>query len=422
MRVLVVGGGAREHALAWKLAHSPRVDAVLVAPGNAGTATVGTNLPVAANDIEGLARAAEEQRVDLTVVGPEEPLARGIVDTFQARGLAIAGPTAAAARIESSKAWAKDVMAAAGVPTAAARTFTDLDEALAAVQRSPLPIVVKASGLAAGKGVVVARTREEAEGAVRAMLGERALGEAGSEVLLEDYLEGREVSLLVVTDGDVVYPLLPARDYKRLDEGDTGPNTGGMGAYAPVPGVDARRVEQVVGEIVRPTLAEMAHRGVSYRGVLYAGLILTADGPKVLEFNCRFGDPEAQVILPLMSSDLAPLLEAVARGRLADVEPPAWRPDVCVGVVVASGGYPGHYRTGLPIHGLDRPLPPSVTVFQAGTQRDEAGQVTTAGGRVLTVVATAGDFHLARERVYRAIEEIGFEGARYRRDIASPAS
>ncbi|HET9014711.1 MAG TPA: phosphoribosylamine--glycine ligase [Thermomicrobiaceae bacterium] len=418
MRVLVVGSGAREHALAWKLVQSPRLEALFVAPGNAGTAAVGTNLPIAANEVEALADAAERHAIDLTVIGPEEPLARGIVDRFRERGRRVVGPTADAARIESSKVWAKEVMAAAGVATARSGRYTDLDAALDAVADAPLPIVVKASGLAAGKGVVVAETRGEAEQAVRSMLDEGALGEAGREILIEEYLSGREVSLLALTDGTTTYPLIPACDYKRAGEGDAGPNTGGMGAYAPVPAVDAGAGAGILHDVIEPTLAEIAHRGRRYQGVLYAGMILTSDGPKVLEFNCRFGDPEAEVILPLLDADLLDLLDATADGRLAAVAPPTWHAGTCVGVVLTSGGYPGAYQTGRVIHGLDR-LPEDVVAFHAGTRREPDGTVVTSGGRVLTLVARGADFAAARRRVYEAAATVTFDGAAYRRDIAA---
>ena len=418
MRVLVVGGGAREHALAWKLSQSPGLEALFVAPGNAGTAEFAINLPVATNDIDGLTEAAERHRIDLTVIGPEEPLARGIVDRFTARGLRIVGPTAAAAGIESSKVWAKEIMAGAGVPTARATRFTDLAAALDVVADAALPLVVKASGLAAGKGVIVAETRHEAARAVRSMLADGALGEAGREILVEEYLTGHEVSLLALTDGETTYPLIPACDYKRIGEGDVGPNTGGMGAYAPVPAIDPGTADAILRQVIRPTLAELARRGHRYRGVLYAGLILTPDGPKVLEFNCRLGDPEAEVILPLLDADLLELMAAVADGRLGEVPAPAWHPGVCVGVVLASGGYPGAYQTGRVIEGLDR-LPDGVLAFHAGTAQDAGGRVVTAGGRVLALVARGAGFDEARRRVYAAAGAVTFPGAYFRHDIAA---
>ncbi len=416
LTVLVVGSGGREHALAWSLARSPSVSRVLVAPGNGGTAAIAENLPIPATDIPALVAAARDLRVDLTVVGPEEPLARGLVDAFREAGLLAFGPTRQAAEIEASKAWAKEVMRAAGVPTAQATVVTSLEEARAIVQNARYPIVLKASGLAAGKGVVLARDRNEAEAALHWMFVERGLGAAAERVLIEDYLEGREASFLVVTDGTTVIPLQPARDYKRLGDGDTGPNTGGMGAYAPVPDVPPALRERILHEIVQPTLMELRRRGIVYQGVLYAGLMLTAEGPKVLEFNCRFGDPETQVILPLLQSDLAELLLAAARGTLHEVTPPRWSTQVAVTVVIASGGYPGSYRTGFEIEGLEA-LPSDIIVFHAGTRRED-GRVVTAGGRVLNVTAVAPTFAQARDRVYAAIERIRFPGMVFRRDIA----
>jgi phosphoribosylamine--glycine ligase len=349
-------------------------------------------------------------------VGPEEPLARGLVDAFQEAGLLAFGPTAAAARIEASKAWAKDVMRAAGVPTARATIVTDLDQARTALTAFSYPLVVKASGLAAGKGAVIVNDRDEAERVLHWMLVERGLGSAADQVLIEEFLVGREASFLVVTDGETVVPLQPARDYKRLGDGDTGPNTGGMGAYAPVPDVSPELQQRILERIVVPTLEEMRRRGIAYRGVLYAGLMLTAEGPKVLEFNCRFGDPETQVILPLLESDLAALLLAATRGTLHEMGTLHWYPGVAVTVVLASGGYPGTYRTGLPIAGLDD-VPNDVLVFHAGTRSDD-DRIVTAGGRVLNVTAVAPTFATARERVYAAIERIHFPGMTYRRDVA----
>jgi phosphoribosylamine--glycine ligase len=315
LTVLVVGSGGREHALAWALQSSPSVEHLLVAPGNGGTAAIAENVPIAATDIPGLVALARERQVDLTVVGPEEPLARGLVDAFAAAGLTAFGPTAEAARIEASKAWAKDVMRAAGVPTAEAQVVTDFAAAQAALERLDFPLVIKASGLAAGKGAIVVSSRREAEEVLHWMMVQRALGSAADEVLLEEYLEGRELSFLVVTDGTTVLPLLPARDYKRLGDNDTGPNTGGMGAYAPVPEVTDELQRTILERIIHPTLAELRRRGIVYRGVLYAGLMLTPRGPKVLEFNCRFGDPETQAILPLLETDLATLLLSAARAE-----------------------------------------------------------------------------------------------------------
>lgn len=416
LTVLVVGSGGREHALVWALQRSPSVERVLVAPGNGGTAAIAENLPIPATDIPALVATARDYRVDLTVVGPEEPLARGLADAFHEAGLLLFGPTAVAARIEASKAWAKDVMRAAGVLTAHATIVTALGEALSVLDTMRFPLVIKASGLAAGKGAVVVNDRVEAERILHWMLVERGLGPAADQVLLEEYIAGREVSFLVITDGTTVVPLQPARDYKRLGDGDTGPNTGGMGAYAPVPEVTPELQHAILERIIYPTLTELARRGITYRGVLYAGLMLTERGPAVLEFNCRFGDPETQVILPLLESSLADLLLAAARGELHNFAPLRWRQGVSVTVVLASGGYPGSYTTGYPMEGLDA-LPDEVLVFHAGTRR-ENGRIVTAGGRVLNVTAVAPTFAAARERVYAAIEHIRFPGMTYRRDIA----
>ncbi len=418
MRVLVVGSGAREHALVWKLAQSPLVERIYTAPGNAGTASISTNLPIAASDIAGLADAAREHQIDLTVVGPEDPLAAGLADAFIERGLAVFGPVADAARIESSKSWAKDVMIAAQVPTARSERFHDLEAALDAVADADLPLVIKADGLAAGKGVIVAETRTEAEQAVRSMLSDGAFGAAGSEILIEEYLTGREVSVLALTDGRTIYPLIPACDYKRVKDNDLGLNTGGMGAYAPVPAVDRAMMSRIRDEILAPTIAELNRRGITYRGVLYAGLILTRTGPQVIEFNCRFGDPETEVVLPLMRDDLVPLLMATANGTLAEIREPSWHDGACVAVVLASGGYPLDYKKGYQIGGLDE-LPDDIVTFHAGTSLDDTGHVVTSGGRVLALAARAATFHAARERVYQAVEQVTFNGRQFRGDIAA---
>lgn len=416
MRVLVIGNGSREHTLAWKLRQSPSVEEILIAPGNPGTAEIGKNLPVAAGDLDGLVHAAREHHVDLTVVGPEAPLAAGVVDRFQEHGLTIAGPTQAAARIESSKSWAKEVMNAAGVPTPRAERFSDFESARDAAIDMPLPLVIKADGLAAGKGVVVAQSHQAAVDALHDMMVERTLGDAADEVLLEEYLTGLEVSMIGVTDGATIYPLLPACDYKRALDGDQGPNTGGMGTYCPVPSVDPELMVEITRTVLQPTINEMHARGVEYRGVLYAGMILTQDGPRVLEFNCRFGDPEAQVVLPLMDADLAELFSAAASGNLGSVDPPKWHSGAAVGVVMASGGYPGSYRTGVPIYGLDN-LPDDCVVFQAGTALDDDGTLVTAGGRVLTVTSVGQSFSDAREQAYRGVAAIQFSDAQFRQDI-----
>ena len=417
MNILVVGGGAREHALVWKLAQSARVGAIFVAPGNAGTAQLATNLPIAVHDFAGLIAAARSHNIDLTVVGPEDPLAAGLADAFIAQELAIFGPIAAAARIESSKSWAKEIMHSAGVPTARSQRFRELQPALDAIYDADLPIVIKADGLAAGKGVIIALTRNDAEQAVRSMLSEHAFGSAGNEILIEEFLTGREVSVLALTDGETIYPLIPACDYKRALDGDLGLNSGGMGAYAPVPLVDDGLLSRIQREILAPTVAELNARGTVYRGVLYAGLVLTDSGPKVIEFNCRFGDPETEVVLPLLDSDLAVLLEACAHGTLGAVAAPRWHSGTCVAVVLASGGYPLAYRSGYEIQGLHR-LQPEVLAFHAGTKCDADGRVVTSGGRVLALSACGANFAEARQRAYDAIDHITFKDRQFRTDIA----
>lgn len=418
-RVLVVGSGAREHALAWKLAQSPECEHLIVAPGNAGTGADFVNAAVAANDVDGLVALAVRERIDLVVVGPEEGLARGLADALIAQGILCFGPTAAGAKIESSKAWAKELLAEAGVPTARAETFGDLAAALAVLADTTYPVVVKADGLAAGKGVTICATRAEAEAAAHACLSAGAFGAAGSTMLIEEYLTGDEVSVLALVDGETVVPLLPARDHKRAGDGDTGPNTGGMGAYAPTALADDAMQARILTEILQPTARALARRGIVYHGVVYAGLILTADGPQVIEYNCRMGDPETQVILPLLDTDFLTLCDATARGDLASVaETVRWRADYCVGVVVAAGGYPGAYTTGHPIDGLDV-VDVRTLVFHAGTAQDDAGRIVTSGGRVFTVIGIGGTLHEARDRAYTYADRIRFDGAMMRRDIAT---
>jgi len=420
MRIAVVGSGGREHALLAALAQSPEVDRLFAVPGNAGTAEMAENVPgVGATDAAALAGFAEDRRVDLTIIGPEQPLVAGVADELLDRGLPVFGPTAAAARIEGSKAFAKEVMAAAGVPTARSETFTDPDAAVAALDDFGPPWVVKADGLAAGKGVTVTGDHAAARAAVEAALVGRVHGEAGRTILLEEFLEGPEASVFAVTDGRTVLPLAPARDHKRVGDGDTGPNTGGMGAFSPLPDVDDDLVEEIRRTVLEPTVAELARRGARYQGLLYAGLTLTPAGPRVLEFNCRFGDPETQVILPRMTSDLADLAWAAVEGTLSGCKV-SWDPRPCVTVVLASGGYPGSYRTGLEIEGLAAAAArPGVNLFHAGTSLDPAGRVRTAGGRVLGVTALGDDLADARARAYQAAELIRFDRVHYRRDIAA---
>jgi phosphoribosylamine---glycine ligase len=417
VRVLVVGGGGREHALCWALHADDPSTTLFAAPGNPGTAALATNLAVAATDLDGLVAAARDHSIDLVVVGPEAPLAAGLVDRLRATGHPVFGPTAAAARIESSKSFAKDVMASAGVPTAASRTFTGIGAALAHIERHAEPLVVKASGLAAGKGAVVCATRSEAAAVARDMLESGILGEAGREIVVETFLEGEELSVLALTDGEQVLILPGAQDHKRLGEGDTGPNTGGMGAYCPVSLATPALLERVRREVLVPTLAELARRGCRYSGVLYAGLMIGADGtPWVLEFNCRFGDPEAQVLLPVLPRGSTAHLAAIA----AD----AWRPETsvltanraAVTTVLAARGYPDHPEKGAAIDIPD--LPPDVLLFHAGTTRDAGGALRVAGGRVLNVTALAPTVAAAAAASRAACEQIAFDGKTWRRDIA----
>jgi phosphoribosylamine---glycine ligase len=417
MNVLLVGSGAREHTIAWKLAQSPLLGQLFVAPGNAGTAAIAENLPIAANDIEGLAAAARDRRIDLVVVGPEEPLARGLVDRLTAAGIPAFGPSGAAAEIESSKVFSKTLMQSHGIPTAAFGTFDSFDEAAAFVRAHQGPLVVKADGLAAGKGAVVTSSKEEALATLEEMLLRSVFGDAGRRVVVEERLQGREVSAHAFTDGRAVVSMPLSCDHKPVFDGDQGPNTGGMGAYSPPHWLDRATEEWIDQHVTRATVQAMSKEGRPYRGVLYPGLMMTADGPRVLEYNCRFGDPETQVLLPRLKTDLLEVLQAVANNRLEGtvVE---WSEDACVGVVLASGGYPGSYETGFPIEGLDE-VDADVQVFHAGTKRREDGVVVTAGGRVLTVVATGATLSAAREKAYRNVRHIRFQGVHYRRDIGA---
>ncbi len=420
MKVLVVGNGGREHAIAWKLNQSPNVDSLVVAPGNAGTAAFAENIAIAPTDLDALLDYAEEESVDLTIVGPETPLADGIADRFQEAGLAVFGPTAAAARIETSKSFAKELMVRHGIPTGRAEVFDDFDAATRYVRDCTMPVAVKADGLAAGKGVVVANTRREAEEALRQLMLEKELGDAGERVLIEEFLEGPEISVFAFVDGEVVSPMVAACDYKRAFDGDSGPLTGGMGAYSPPSddlwNDDMRR--RVRAEIMEPVARAMVEEGCSYRGALYAGLMITGDGPKVIEFNCRLGDPETQVVLPRLRSDLLDVMSAVALGDLSGVSLD-WDPRVCVGVVIASGGYPGEYERGYPIRGIED-VDSEVMVFHAGTlaRNGDPPAVVSAGGRVLTIAALGETYEEARRRAYDNAARVRFEGSFYRGDIA----
>ncbi len=416
MKTLLVGNGAREHAIAWKLAQSPLVSELIVAPGNAGTAALGTNVPVGAEDVDGLLDLAQREGVEFTVVGPEAPLAAGIVDRFQEAGALIFGPTAAAARIESSKTFAKDLMLRNGIPTGRAEAFSDYGQALEYLVAAPLPIVVKADGLAAGKGVVVANTLDEARDALRRQMVELEFGDAGRRVLIEEYLDGQEISVFAFVDGEEVSELAAACDYKRALDGDEGPNTGGMGAYSP-PATWNEELECEVRErVMVPAAKALAALGSPFRGILYGGLMLTSDGPKVVEFNCRMGDPEAQAVLPRLKTDLAAIMIDTVTGKLEGLSLD-WDDRPCVGVVLASGGYPGAYRTGREVRGLDD-LGEDALVFHAGTRlEDEA--VVTDGGRVLTVCALGEDLAEARGRAYESADRVSFDEAQFRRDIAA---
>jgi phosphoribosylamine--glycine ligase len=418
VRVLVVGSGGREHALAWALARSPRVDEVVAAPGNPGIEALGECRPVAVDDPAAVAELADQVDADLTVVGPEAPLVAGVVDAIGARGRLAFGPRAAGARLEGSKQWMKEVLVAAGVPTARHAAFTADDEAAALAFLETLPglYVVKTDGLAAGKGVAVTESLAEARDAVRAYLSGAAFGDAGRTLVIEEGLSGPELSVLAFVDGRAAEALAPAQDYKRIGDGDTGPNTGGMGAYSPVPAADESVVADVLDRAVLPTLRELQRRDVDYRGVLYAGLMLTPAGLKVLEYNVRFGDPECQVVLPRLDGDLAEHCVAVAEGHLLAVR---FTSEACVTVALASAGYPGPTHSGDVIEGIDAAARlPSVIVFHAGTARVD-GDLVTAGGRVLNVTATAPTLAEARARAYAAVAKISWPGMQYRRDIAA---
>jgi len=418
MKVLIIGGGGREHALAWKAAQSPGVERVYVAPGNAGTAREAKleNVAIGAEETPALLDFARDHAVELTIVGPEAPLVAGVVDAFTEAGLNCFGPTAAAAQLEGSKAFTKDFLARHHIPTAAYANFTEIEPALAYLQEQGAPIVIKADGLAAGKGVIVATTLDEAEAAVRDMLAGNAFGEAGHRVVVEEFLEGEEASFICMVDGEHILPMATSQDHKRVGEGDSGPNTGGMGAYSPAPVVTAEVHARIMAEVIEPTVRGMAAEGHPYTGFLYAGLMIAADGtPKVIEYNCRFGDPETQPIMLRLKSDLVALCQAALEGRLDTVRT-EWDPRPALGVVMAAAGYPGSYPKGDVITGLDGLDSDNLKVFHAGTaERD--GQVVTSGGRVLCVTALGESVSDARARAYQGVEGIHWEGAFCRRDI-----
>jgi len=416
VKVLVVGSGGREHALAWKLTQSRRVSHILVAPGNAGTAATAENVDIAATDLQGLVRLARNRRIDLVVVGPEVPLSLGLVDVMQEAGIAAFGPSRKAARLEASKSFAHDVMKKCGVPCAASRVFTDVDAARGYADTLEPPFVVKADGLAAGKGALIVSTHREASDALNDILVRRVFGDAGDRVVIEEFLVGKEVSLLAFSDGEHVAPMVPSCDYKRAYDEDLGPNTGGMGCYSPPGFFDAAMVQMATDTVIKPVIRAMAAEGCVYRGVIYAGLMVAGDCIHVLEFNARLGDPETQVILPRLESDLLDILQSCVAGTLAP-DSVAWKPGCSVGVVVASGGYPGHYEKGRVIAGLDRE-DPDVVVFHAGTRLDATGRILTDGGRVLNIVATGETMAEARERVYSSVARVSFPDMMYRTDIA----
>ena len=411
---MVVGSGGREHALVWKIRESPRVKEVFAAPGNGGTKAIAHNLSISAHDISSLLTAAKEYEIDLTVVGPEGPLALGIVDAFQEKGLSIFGPTKEGTLIESSKAFCKTLLDKYGIPQARGNIFTDFTDAARFIREIRPPLVIKADGLAGGKGVMMASSKDEALIYVSELMQEGKLGDAGKKVIVDEYLEGREVSLLAFSDGHDIIPMVPACDYKRAYDQDQGSNTGGMGSYSPPSFFDEAEVRRATEAILRRAVGAMNKEGKEFRGVLYAGLMVTSDGPKVLEFNARFGDPETQVILPRLKSDLMDIMLATVQGKLDDVTL-EWDSDAYMGVVMVSGGYPQGYTSGLPITGLDR-VDEDIMVFQGGTVERE-GRLLTNGGRVLTVVGRGKDVAEARQRVYSNITRIQFEGCRYRQDI-----
>lgn len=415
MRILLVGSGGREHALAWKIRQSPLVEELYCAPGNPGMGKLGASVALKANDIPGLLAFAREKKMDLTVIGPEDPLSQGIVDAFQKEGLKVFGPNRSAARLESSKAFTKRLLEKKGVPSSNGAIFSDWETAVLFVKTHGAPVVVKADGLAAGKGAVVCQTEQEAYAALEAMMKENALGEAGKTVVIEEFLQGEEASVLAFVDGEHVLPMIAAQDHKPIYDEDQGPNTGGMGAYAPTGAVKEEDQKAILERIFLPTLVGLREEGITYRGILYAGLMMTKEGPKIIEYNCRFGDPEAQPLLMLLENDLVEVLLATCEGRLDKVAL-KWKPGASVCVVLSSKGYPGTYEKGFEITGIEAAEKEGAVVFQAGTA-EAGGKLVTAGGRVVGVTAQDETFTKALDKTYRAVGKVRFEGAHFRRDI-----
>lgn len=420
MNILVIGSGGREHTLAWKLAQSPLATKLYAVPGNPGMAEVATCIPgVDICDNAALVKLAQDKAIDLVVVGPEVPLTNGVVDAMNAAGIKAFGPTKLAAEIEGSKSFSKNLMKKYGIPTAKYEVFTDADEARAYVEREGAPIVIKADGLAAGKGVIVAMTKEEALEAVHEIMDDAAFGKAGSRVVIEEFMDGEEASLLAFTDGKTIVPMVSSQDHKRAYDGDKGPNTGGMGTYAPAPVMTKELVAEATEKILKPVIAAMAKEGRPYKGCLYAGLMITDEGPKVVEFNARFGDPETQVVLPLLESDLVKIMLACVDGTLDNLDI-KWSDGAAVCVVIASGGYPKSYKKGFVIDGIEKAKAADTLVFHAGTAEKD-GDIVTNGGRVLGVVAKAADVRTAVDKAYKGVKAISFEGAFHRNDIAHRA-
>ena len=421
VKVLIVGSGAREHALAWRITQSPNLTRLWAAGGNAGTTRLAENMEIRSSDVDALVAAAQDTSADLVVVGPEAPLALGLVDRLDLLGIPVFGPSQAAAQIEASKGFALNLMQDAGVPCPEFHIFSNQTNALDHLKSHPGPVVVKADGLAAGKGVLLCQDAEEGALAIRECMSDRAFGEAGDTVVLEEYLTGPEISVFAFCDGENLSPLVAACDYKRLEDGNIGPNTGGMGSFAQPDLWDSKLAAKVESTIMQPVLQAMTNRGTPYKGVLYAGLMLTESGPKVLEFNCRLGDPETQVVIPLLASDPLELMMACAQGNLSKTDV-LWDNKSYVGVVMVSGGYPGEFQTGFEISGLDDDGPEHTMVFQAGTKLGPGGTSLTAGGRVLTVGGGGDNIESAKERAYSRLERISFQGAQWRRDISSVAN